>query len=213
MGERLKFEDVVSTLKDKSKRTVIITFLTMLYNFFWSIAKILLGALSGGYFFCASGVVTLLIGSIKYIFYRNHDHDSMNVKTQKSIKICILLIAIGLLYAGYMSTLFVYPQLEQYDVIVAIAIATFSFIELAISIRNALIDRKKGDTLLSALRNCNLASAIFAIVLTQVALMTSQGEDASIGSAISGIIAGVIVVIIAVIYLIKLKRRQKDMIA
>lgn len=112
-----------------------------------------------------------------------------------------------------MSTLFVYPQLEQYDVIVAIAIATFSFIELAISIRNALIDRKRGDTLLSALRNCNLASAIFAIVLTQVALMTSQGEDASIGSAISGIIAGVIVVIIAVIYLIKLKRRQKDMIA
>lgn len=182
----------------------------MLYNFFWSIAKILLGALSGGYFFCASGVVTLLIGFIKYIFYRNHDHDSMNVKTQKSIKICILLIVIGLLYAGYMSTLFIYPQLEQYDLIVAIAIATFSFIELAISIRNALIDRKKGDTLLSALRNCNLASAIFAIVLTQVALMTAQGEDASVGCAISGIIAGVIVLIIALIYIIKLKKRQKE---
>ena len=65
----------------------------MLYNFFWSIAKILLGALSGGYFFCASGVVTLLIGFIKYIFYRNHDHDSMNVKTQKSIKIARRTVA------------------------------------------------------------------------------------------------------------------------
>ena len=61
----MKFEDIVSTLKDKSKRTVIITFLTMLYNFFWSIAKILLGALSGGNFFCPRGVVTILLGTVK----------------------------------------------------------------------------------------------------------------------------------------------------
>lgn len=40
--------------------------------------------------------------------------------------------------------------------------------------------------------------------------MTAQGEDASVGCAISGIIAGVIVLIIALIYIIKLKKRQKE---
>lgn len=195
--------------KDKTKRIKFITFLTMIYNFIWSVAKIIFGVFSTMFFFCLSGVMTLLIGFIKKIFYNNIEHDSFKIKYKKSQIINILLIIIGILFIVYMLKLIFFPESSSYSLIASITIAAFSFGELGVSIYNIVQARKSKDILLTNLRNCNFASALFAIVLTQTAILSAQGVDASLYNVITGSIAG-FVVVIAVINLILLKiNKQK----
>ena len=196
--------------KDKTKRIKFITFLTMIYNFIWSVAKIIFGVFSTMFFFCLSGVMTLLIGFIKKIFYNNIEHDSFKIKYKKSQIINILLIIIGILFIVYMLKLIFFPESSSYSLIASITIAAFSFGELGVSIYNIVQARKSKDILLTNLRNCNFASALFAIVLTQTAILSAQGVDASLYNVITGSIAGFVVVVIAVINLILLKiNKQK----
>ena len=109
-----------------------------------------------------------------------------------------------------MLKLIFFPESSSYSLIASITIAAFSFGELGVSIYNIVQARKSKDILLTNLRNCNFASALFAIVLTQTAILSAQGVDASLYNVITGSIAGFVVVVIAVINLILLKiNKQK----
>lgn len=211
----MNFKEYFRVLKTNDvKRIKLITLITMVYNFVWSIVKIFFGFFSTMYFFCVSGVVTLILGFTKKIFYSNYQSESEQIRLTKSRLIGILLILIGVLFAGYMAKLFFIPEKSKYDLIVSIAIAFCSFLELGISIFYLYKDKRTNDNiLLTSIRYCNLADGLFAIVLTQMAILSAQTENTintSMYNGVVGIVMSVLVVLLGIIILLKVNKINKD---
>ncbi len=185
----------IHSLKDSDKRVKVITFITMLYNFFWAIGKILFGVFMRSYLYCISGAYTLLLGFSKKVFVSNHKTTKeINLET-KSLIIGILLIISGIAFGIYMGGLYIWQIDFQYNMIWSITIALCSFVELGISIHNLIKVRKKDDILLLSLRCCNIGSSLFAMVMTQVALLSATGtKNTYMYNATTGVIASILVI-------------------
>ena len=112
-------------------------------------------------------------------------------------------MVISLVYCLYMGRLFFVSSTTKYGEITAITIAAFSFLELAISIRNLVKSYKAKNILLMSLRSCNIASSFFALVLTQVAILSAVTEvDHSFYNAIGGIVFGALAFFVGLVQLI-----------
>ncbi len=213
----MKLKRSIKQIKtDQLIRTKFITFITMIYNFLWSVAKILFGLYQASFLYCLSGIYTLLIGFSKKIFISNHSKTAESInKESKSVIMGVLILIAGLTFGIYMGRLFFSPQDYFYSLISSILVALCSFIELGIAIYHLCKIRKKNDILLSSLRLCNLVSAIFALVLTQVAILSATGaNDTAYFNGVTGVIAGLsavgigIYIIIHSAYLDKEKKKQ-----
>lgn len=188
---------------EKIKQKKIILLFSLIYNFVWATCKILFGVFTLSYFFCISGAYTLLFGFIKKIYLKNYKTDDADEIKGKSITISILLIISGVLFTFYIARLFFVDSTKEYGLVLSIVIATFSFAELGISIYNFTKAKKTQDLLLQTFKGCSLVSSCFAIVLTQVALLSATGTPSNFYNAITGIIFGFITIIIGLYLLIK----------
>lgn len=186
----------------QAKRAQIVLLVSLIYNFVWSIAKIVFGVVMSAYFFCVSGASTMLFGFIKQIYLKTNSADE-DEKRGKSITIAILLIVSSALFSFYMARLFFLDESSNYGTILSIAIATFSFFELGMSISNFIKARKANDILLQTFRACNLASSCFAISLTQLALLSATHTPANFFNALTGVVFGAFAICIGVFMLVK----------
>lgn len=205
---------IKSLRENPNKRTKIITIITMTYNFFWAIGKILFGAFMRAYLYCISGAYTLLLGFGKKIFVSNHQVKDVDIET-KSLIMGILLTISGIAFGIYMGLIYVWEYEFRYSLILSIAIAACSFVEFGIAIYNLVKARRKKDLLMESLRCCNIGASLFAIVMTQVALLSSQNvPDNYIYNSISGVIASVLVIILGFVVIGKsayLKNKEEEM--
>ncbi len=165
----MSFKDKIKRFfKEPIRRTKFVTYITMVYNFFWACAKIAFGFFMRSYLYCVSGGYTLLIGFTKRIFIKSHNKTTANTsKETVSTLMGVLLLISGLAFGLYMGSLLIWPREYRYGLIWSIGIAACSFAELGVAIFNLSRVKKKNDILLSSLRCCNFISAIFAIVITQ----------------------------------------------
>lgn len=192
---------------DSRKKTNLI--LSMVYGFVWSIGKILFGAFTGAYFFCVSGASSLLFAFVKKIYLKNFESEQESEKRSQSMAISVLIVVSGLLFTFYMARLFFIDEAQQYGLIWSIAIATASFVELGMSIYNLKKANKTNDVLLQSFRGCNLSASCYAIVLTQVALLSATETSANLYNAITGVAFGCIAVIIGVICIVRASKTKK----
>ena len=204
----MKLVDFFKKFNAKIKQNNIVLLVLLVYNVVWAICKILFGAITASYFFCVSGVSTLLIGLTKQIYLKNYRADNVEQKRKKAISISVLLIASSLFFVFYMSKYFFLDETKNYGTILSIAIATFSFVELGISIYNFVKAKKSNDILLQSLKGCSLASSCFAIALTQVALLSATNTNANLFNGIIGVVMGVFSALIG-IYLLVVCAKQK----
>ena len=203
----MNFENLKQILK-KAKHKNIVLLLSLIYNFTWAVCKIIFGVYTFSYFFCISGISTLLFGFIKKIYLKNINIDNFYNKKKKSIAISILLIISSSLFTFYMARLFFIPSKLNYGLITSIAIATFSFTELGLSLHSFIKAQKTNDLALQSLKSCSLASSCFAIVLTQVALLSATQTSSNFYNGLTGVIFGIFAILIGVYSLIKSKNAQ-----
>lgn len=189
-GESLKKFSVLA----KQKNLVLL--ISLIYNFVWAVCKILFGSFTKSYFFCVSGASTLLFGFIKQVYLKHNKTDDFELKRGKSLTLAILLIISSALFTFYMSRLFFIDEASNYGLIMSITIAAFSFTELGLSITEFVKAKKTDDLLLQSFRGCSLASSLFAIVLTQVALMSATGSTDNFYNGLIGVIMGVFSILI-----------------
>lgn len=177
---------------DKTKRLRIFALSGMIYNIAWSLGKLAIGLFSGAYFFAVSGLHTLLIGIVKSLFVTNYSKADAVREVRVSRAIGALTCVSAVVFALYSARLFFFDESKDYNQIVSITIAAFSFVELGLSIGGFVKSRKREDLMLSALKGSKIASALYAIVLTQIAILSAQGEsNASKYNAISGVVFGI----------------------
>lgn len=207
------FKAKISNFSNKVKQSKICLIFATIYAFVWSVGKILLGAFSAGYFFCVSGASSLLFAFVKKIYLSNYKNDDEQEKRGKSITISILIICSGVLFTFYMARLFFIDDVKRYDLIWSITIAAASFFELGFSIFNLHRAKKSQDILLQSFRGCSVASSCYAIVLTQVALLSATSTpsaSANFYNALTGVILGGVAVLIGVVLLIISCKKKID---
>lgn len=198
---------ISSVLINKKTKTAWLV-ASMLYSLVWSTAKIVFGVWFKLYFFCVSGASGLLLGFIKYIYLKNSKLADTEEKKGESITIGVLLIVSSLLFVIFMARLFFTSDNSSYGLIWSITIALFSFLEMGLSIYNYYIARKTDDILLMSFRCCNLASGCFAIVLTQVALLSATNSPSDVYNGITGVVFGLVAVMIGVYCVINATKSQ-----
>lgn len=200
---KMSGNEKIKNLINKAQQKKFFLLCSLIYNFVWAVCKIVFGALSGLYFFCVSGGSTILLGFTKKVYLKNYKTDDLAKKRNKSINIAILLLVSSILFVVYMARLFFVEDAKEYGLILSIAIAAFSFSEFGISIYHFFKAHKTDDILLQSFKGCSLASSCFAIVLTQVALLSATGADGNLYNAVTGVIFGSFALIIGLYVLIK----------
>ena len=186
-------------LKDSTKRHQAIVLLTSLYNYAWGTIKILFGIFTLSFLYSLSGVDTIFVAIAKHIYLKNIGKDSKKV----SLFISTFIVLIGIVYLLLaISLFFLKNQIKEYSIIIAIAIAFFSFLDLGIAIRQFIKTPKKNSIALN-FRILNLSLALFAIVNTQNAILMAKGSPNNIADGTFGVIAGTLTVIAGTFLLIK----------
>ncbi len=158
--------------KRKSKARLILK-TSLIFNILLGVGKILFGVFFD-FFFCVSGIFNLFIFFSKKICYEElFINDSNNLK--KNIKIAIYLFSAGLFYLLYMLRLiFKEESGRTYTFYIAIGIAFVSFFELGLALYGIIAD--KGQTrIYRNLKIINFCSALTAIMLTQIAILSFTG--------------------------------------
>lgn len=198
------------------RKTNKIAFITMFGNLIWGSIKFIFAFLVKDFFWCVSGIYTLLIGISKVIYRIGRLRSNYVLKKEipyyRGIAICL---AVGsIMYICYMARYLILDiNSTDYGTIIGIAIAVFAFVDLGIAIRNAIISNKKHDFLQSGLRLVGISSAITAIVITQIALTTTHATDGDFNkyNGIVGITAGIICFIIAIAMIINSIKKEKSL--
>ena len=186
-------------LKDSTKRHQVIVLLTSLYNYAWGTIKILFGIFTLSFLYSLSGVDTIFVAIAKHIYLKNIGKDSKTV----SLFISTFIVLIGIVYLLLaISLFFLKNQIKEYSIIIAIAIAFFSFLDLGIAIRQFIKTPKKNSIALN-FRILNLSLALFAIVNTQNAILMAKGSPNNIADGTFRVIAGTLTVLAGTLLLIK----------
>ncbi|WP_159501479.1 hypothetical protein [Microbacterium sp. 18062] len=92
---------------------------------------------------------------------------------------------------------------DEYDPVVAIAIAAVTFVELGFSVHGLVSSRKRKDLLMELNKLGNLAASLILLVLTQTALLSMASEaDHTFSNALCGLAMGSAVALIGVYMLV-----------
>ena len=186
-------------LKDITKKHRAIVLLTSIYNYIWGTIKILFGIFTLSFLYSLSGIDTIFVAIAKHIYLKNIGKDSKKV----SLFISTFIVLIGIVYLLLaISLFFLKNQIKEYSIIIAIAIAFFSFLDLGIAIRQFIKTPKKNSITLN-FRILNLSLALFAIINTQNAILMAKGSPNNIADGTFGVIAGTLTVLAGTFLLIK----------
>ena len=157
-------------------------------------------------FFFVAGVINILLMLAKVQCYSGI---KLNKKADDTTNLLVALFLglSGMQYTVYMSRLiFNDVPLNDYGPIISVLIAAVAFTELGIALYGCFKVAGKGY-FLKNVKLINFSSALTAIVLTEVALMTFAETDMNLEliSGLFGVIVGVIIFLIAVYVLIQAK--------
>ncbi len=179
-------------------KTIFSTTFSILFNAVMAVGKIFLSFFFG-IFFLVSGVLNIFMMMSKSECYLGVKFPNKKTFEYRNFMTGLFLILAGLQYAIYMGRmLYTNVELMEYDMILGISIATVSFVEIAIAIIGCFKVNGKGHYYRN-IKIINLCSAMTAIVLTEVALMSFASEtDSRMLDGIFGLVVGAIIVLMGV---------------
>lgn len=181
------------------EKTLFITMFSIIFNSGLALSKVVLSIVLLDVFFLVSGILNVLLMISKLECYAGIKYPHKHSFKHRNMMIGLFLLLSGIQYALYMSRL-IYLDIEvmQYDMFLGISIATISFIELGISVKGCFDTYGKGHYFRN-LKLIDLCSALTAIVLTEVAIMSFASEEESkMMDGIFGVCVGGIIVLIAI---------------
>lgn len=189
-----------------------------IFSFFINLAtalgKIIIGLISASFFFLVSAGINVCLGFAKKECYVGIKKNVEGKKFNKvNLKVALLVMLAGLMYILYMGRLVVFDlEKTEYDMIIAICIATVSFVELTFAIIG-IIKVKYSGHFYRNIKIINLSSACNAIVSTQIALLAfTDSVNSNFYNGLFGIIVGIFTIILGIFILILPKISMIDKI-
>jgi magnesium-transporting ATPase (P-type) len=165
-----------------------------------ALAKIALGIGTLSLFFCVNGLFNIGILVAIAISLRGYHRETreklakLKNSAARSLS-CYRHNALVIIFASltcafyYLSVLLNGGSFAVFDMYVGISIAAITFIELGITVGGIISARHDKEPIIESIRFTNLATALLALVLTQIALMSFSYEgDASYYCAATGVV-------------------------
>lgn len=124
---------------------------------------------------------------------RSHDPRDVALHQLRAYRsIAVIIVVLSVLYVvSCLPLLLGGEKSERYDPVIAVIIATITFVELIMSIAGAAVARRNKTLLVEAVRLTSLAGSLVLLVLTQTALMSfAYDGDASRYNGFSGVLFG-----------------------
>ena len=179
----------------ESKKIIVYGKLAFFKNLFYFLFKIIVGIVFESWFLIAIAIYSLFIGYVKNNCSRGLLKNKDNINDIYSyIRGGVVLSISSIFYITYTIFQIYYPSNFQYNLIIAIAIATFATYSIAMSIVG--IVRAKGKTMLiKEYKFTNFATAFNNLVLTQIVLLSisSTSIRMAVYNGIIGVIVGIII--------------------
>lgn len=205
---------------EKSDRIVLYSALNTLPNATFAIFKIGVGLFYLSFWFLTFGGYYLALLAIRLNFLRAYHHvrTTNETVTERIREEKHYLFDGGLYYAGLgffftllSFTLYMRNQNEHYTRFIAISIATIGFVKIIAAIISWFNTRKLKSPLISYLKALSLADGLLAIVMTQYALLSYQGEsDASTTTGIFGMGIGTLLIVIGFVIALRSRHLKKQ---
>lgn len=178
----------------EEKKIIVYGKLAFFKNLFYFLFKILVGVYFKSWFLIAIAIYSLFIGYVKNNCSSGLRKNKENIKDIHAyIRGGVVLAISSVFYIVYSVFSIYYPSNFEYNMIIAIAIATFATYSIAISIVG--VCKTKGKTMLiKEYKLTNFATAFNNLVLTQIALLSfSNVENSAFYNGLIGICVGVII--------------------
>lgn len=178
----------------EEKKIIFYGRVSFIKNLFYFLFKILVGIIYRSYFLIAIAIYSVFIGFVKNNCARGLKKNKESIKDIHSyIRGGAVLAISSVFYIVYSATQIFFPTNFQYNMIIAIAIAAFSFYSIVMSIIGVV--KAKGKTMLiKEYKYTNFATAFNNITLTQIAILSfTTSENMSVYNSIMGVIVGLIV--------------------
>lgn len=210
------------------ERMILIAKLSVVLNAAMAIGKLALGIYSASLFMVVNALYSVGIGAAKMIAIKGYSLDErlsgtsdaagMRKKEYRHYRwVGLILLCSSVAYAIYCTRLFFGGSTMQYDMIVGIAIAAFTFLELGMAIHGVLTMRRNREPIFEALKLITLASALITLVLTQAALTsfagvgeTGEAMDMSFFNGLSGLVFGGLAALIGLYMVVRVRRADTN---
>lgn len=184
-------------------------FVTVGKDGFMVLVKLGMSLVSLSFFMFANALFSCGIGLARYTALQMQGKDSgQQVKLYR--RVSGILSFSGICYVAYSVRLFFGGSAGQYDMVMALAIAAYTFVEFGIQIYDLIKLRKQHDLEAKALRLVSLCGILVSFVLTQTAIMSfsAQGEH-NFSDGLAGVVFGGLVVLVGLIMALRSLRMKK----
>ncbi|MDE7213647.1 MAG: hypothetical protein K2N42_03605, partial [Anaeroplasmataceae bacterium] len=179
-------------------RTIFNARFSIIFNLLLAIGKIILGFFANTVFF-VTAVVNIFMMLSRFECYLGATKPHLKSFRYRNNFVGTFLVLAGVGYTVYMFLLlFSVFETSDYNMIIGLIIALVSFIELGVAIRGCLNAYGIGHYYRN-IKMINLCSALTALALTEMAIMSFAGEtDSKLFDCWFGIGVGIVIIILGI---------------
>lgn len=188
---------------------IIIKMITICKDYFMVIEKAIFGIISHSSFMWINALYSFFLETARVICIK---HIKANHEKQVIIykKVAILLILASIVYTVYNSYSLFNGKKTNYHLYICLGIATFTFVEFGLSVRELIKIRKINNPITKALAYIDFSSILALFVLTQTVLTALHPEENhSTGNGVTALIFGGIMLMTGMIMLYKKEFERK----
>ena len=195
-----KYTDRYLTDRDLRMRTSL--YLGLVITFAFATFKVVLGLVyNSGWFFAMAGY-NVILGLMRFVLVRQTLKKGLSEYKERllglqSYRVCgWLMMVLNVAVSVIMFMVIVQKQTIQYNMIVTIGLAAFTFYCFTKAIINMIKYRKRKNPIYAAVKRIDMVKAIVSIFTLQVAMLTTfQGQGEAINVGFMNTLTGVAVTI------------------
>lgn len=202
----LKHELTNNLVTDYSFRTITISLVTLAINNAFILFNLILGIIVKSPFYIIMAVYYFFLSLVKYGIYSGNkksckkdlEYEKSKIVNKTYLSTGIKLILMEVVFATSVVVSIFSGKKINYEIIIAIAFATFTFSKLAFAIYNVIKARKINNPITQAFRNVSLIDALATLMSLQVTLIVVSSENSFEEIIPMNIITGSIIFVLGV---------------
>lgn len=189
-------------LTDKDLRMRISMYRSLLITFVFATFKIVLGFIYDSSWFFAMAGYNVILSLMRFILILQSQKKGLSeyevrVRGLQGYRVCgWLMMVLNVAVSVIMFMVIVNKQTVEYNMIVCIGLATFTFYCFTRAIINMIKYRERKNPIYAAVKRVDMVKAIVSIFTLQVAMLTTfQGQGETINMGLMNTLTGVAVTI------------------
>lgn len=193
-------------VNDVSYKVRVSLYISLGINFFYSVFKLVSAFIYSSFWWGAIAVYYIILSGIRFLLLRYMRSDGQHILSDwKWYSLCgIFMVLINLSLSGIIFQMVWQNRANTYHEIILIAMATYTFYTVTVSIIDLIKFRKHRSPALSAAKAIRFAAALVSLLSLETAMIAQYGESDLFRQVMVGLTgAGVSIIVLGMsVYMI-----------